>query len=418
MARSKFRDIRNGEKRRAGEGARKKYARKLLQVLEGDMREKGNTIDLIVTVNKADKDYLQRHIIEPNAKAGHYINNAGVLTFKSGLKFAKDIIEAWTYGNNSLAKSYPGTIDSVMSIEPASEVIAGPIRKSKKSLEQGWNLDFIGVPEAQRHGRGEGIKIAILDTGADYNHEEIKARYGKEKGVNFVNPGDDVMDRHGHGTHVSGTAAGKNVGIANKAQLYAVKILNDKGSGSDADIIAGIDWCITKGVDVINMSLGGPVYSYAFQEVCYAAAEHGLLVVAAAGNSGDRGEGESYPAAYDNVISVASIDENGERSYFSNKSITLDIAAPGESIYSSVPGGYASFDGTSMAAPHITGGVALLKSFMKNSHLEAIVKRTSTEPHGGRDRNDYGAGIVDLASAVRGNSRMKNTLKKIYRVLF
>lgn len=399
--------------------SRKRYAMNLVRKWENDRGKKNKSLDLMVTLDNNGKDVLQ-HLVEEYAKPGHYITNAGVLSFHSDLDFAKDLVYAWTEGRNSLASSYEGTISGIQSIEVSGKVRTGPLRKSRRKSGEGWNLEFIGVKEAQRFGRGEGIKIGIIDTGIDYNHKEISSRFGREKGVNIIDPSKDPVDGNGHGTHVAGTAAGKEVGIANKASLYAIKVLNDRGSGTESDVIAGMDWAISKGLDVVNMSLGGPGYTRAFQELCYAAAMKNMLVVAAAGNSGREGGGESYPAAYDNVISVASIGENGERSSFSNRSITLDIAAPGENIYSSVPdNGYDSYNGTSMASPHVAGSLALLMSFSKNNSLEALIKKTSGRPPAPYDRKLYGAGLLKTDEAARSNENAAvRMLKKVWKVLY
>jgi hypothetical protein len=250
-----------------------------------------------------------------------------------------------------------------------------PIRNIKKTEGLDWNLEDIQAYEAQEVTRGEKSLIGVIDTGVDYTHDELKERFGKDKGYDFVEDKEDPYDLNGHGTHVAGTVAGKKVGIANECTLLAYRVLDEDGSGSEADVIAAIEMAIDDNVDAINMSLGSPATSLPLQQVCSEAYKRGIFVAAAAGNDGN--SHYNYPASLDGVVSVAATTRNRKKAYFSNSNDMVDIAAPGVDIYSSLPDNdYGIFSGTSMATPHITALAALGKSLKKieAKELEGLLK--------------------------------------------
>ncbi len=176
-----------------------------------------------------------------------------------------------------------------------------------------WQVSYIGADVAHASGNlGTGVKVAILDTGMDYTHEDLDDNY--RGGYDFVFGDNDPFDDsyNSHGTHVAGIiAAEKNgmgvVGVAPEAELYAVKVLDGGGFGTEAWIIAGIEWAVSNGVDVINMSLSGPDRQ-GMWEACERAHSAGILLVAAGGNSLAGGGPVLYPAAYDSVIGVTGTD--------------------------------------------------------------------------------------------------------------
>ncbi|MFH1071839.1 MAG: S8 family peptidase [Nanoarchaeota archaeon] len=305
-------------------------------------------------------------------------------------KYASCIAELLPTTLHFLPEQFAGIEDRV------NKDIAGLSPKPDNYI---WNLMNIGVPAAHQLTKGRGAKVLVIDTGADYKHQELMERFDPaELGWNFVDSTPDPMDKHGHGTHVSGTIAGTSVGVAPEAQLYAACCLNENGSGTTADIISGIEYGIDKRVHFISMSLGSPFPLAAMAEVCKAAYTHGIAVIAAAGNDGSIGQ-PSYPAGYPGVIGVAAVNRDNHLAEFSNINETNDISAPGVDIYSAVPRqGFSYLSGTSMATPHVTGSLSLVKSLhpeLQAKMLEEILTHPDCVQHIGDDYPDaFGAGLV------------------------
>ncbi|MGC9308868.1 MAG: S8 family serine peptidase, partial [Thermoplasmatota archaeon] len=227
---------------------------------------------------------------------------------------------------------------------------------------------------------GDGVDVAVIDTGIDYTHPDLDANYAG--GYDFANGDDDPKDDNGHGTHCSGTIAAEDngegvIGMAPYANILAVKALDKRGSGSISDICAGIDWAVNNGAEVISMSLGiGSSYD-TLKNSCDNAYASGVLLVAASGNDGDGDASTdevSYPAAYSSVIAVGATDSDDNIASFSSSGPHLELGAPGVDIYSTMPTysvhlntglygysqNYDTMSGTSMACPHVSGGAALV----------------------------------------------------------
>lgn len=278
------------------------------------------------------------------------------------------------YGVRSCSRafesSYGSLLKNISSLDAASTFRSVPSPKQRGrnlfysvDFDGLWNLQNIGAYDAQSISSGEGVEIAIIDTGIDYTHPDLAQNFGSDKGYDFVRDTKDPRDMDGHGTHVAGTACSPTCGVSLDSRLYGIRVLDENGSGSESDIIAGIDYCIKKGYDVANLSLGSSNASRAFESVCRKAYDNGLVLVAAAGNEE---YGPDYPAAFgESVIAVAAVDSDNEHAEFSNVWDTNDISAPGVNIVSCrMGGGYTSMDGTSMATPHVTGCVALAASLL------------------------------------------------------
>jgi serine protease len=252
---------------------------------------------------------------------------------------------------------------------------------------QQWNLKRINAEQAWDHTRGKGVIVAVLDTGIAYEDHEDFRQVADLKGAKFVEGYDFVNgdthpnDDHGHGTHVAGTIAqvtnnGEGVaGVAPQATLMAVKVLDHFGSGSTAHIADAIRWASDHGAKVINLSLGGGGRSAVMANAVEYARAHGTVVVCAAGNGG-RGVVE-YPAAYPGSVAVGAVGPGGTKAPYSSWGKELDLAAPGgdksqgdgagivqNTIDPQDParGVYASYQGTSMATPHVAAVAALLWS--------------------------------------------------------
>lgn len=240
-----------------------------------------------------------------------------------------------------------------------------------------WGLQATKVVDTSYSGLG--IKVAVLDTGLDLNHPDFAGRVIRSR--SFIN-GEDVQDGNGHGTHCIGTACGPmdpptlpRYGVAYNAEIYAGKVLSNRGSGSDSGILAGIEWAVNNGCAVISMSLGAPTrpgdtYSPVYEKVGQRALKRGSLIIAAAGNESRRDRGEinpvGYPANAPTLMAVGALDNKLQMAYFSNGSVNLDggqvdIAAPGVDVYSTwpMPERYNTISGTSMATPHVAGIAAL-----------------------------------------------------------
>lgn len=297
---------------------------------------------------------------------------------------------------------------SVSSVDLSHLVRAYPTTRSPSAL---WNLARIGAHEAHQLSRGEHACVAIIDTGVSVDHPELALRFGELLGYNVISPDRPPTDRNGHGTHVAGIVAGESTGVAPGCTLYAVKVLGDNGSGSEADVIAGLEWALQAGADIANLSLGSSQASRAFEAMCRRCHEAGMHIVAAAGNDG---RGADYPAAFgESVIAVAAVDRDCRHADFSNIWRTNDISAPGVGITSSVPGGYESFSGTSMAAPHVAGSLAL--ALGTPSLEELLGDHCERLPWSGSDayRDVFGAGLVRadwLVRAARGGEKRKRLL--------
>lgn len=239
-----------------------------------------------------------------------------------------------------------------------------------------YGVRQLNAPEIWEKGEtGEDIVVAILDTGIDTEHPDLKDQI--IGGANFTGIGrkSDYTDKNGHGTHVAGTiAASMNgsgvIGVAPSAKLLICKVLGADGGGSYQGIIDGIrfaaNWRGPNGekVRVMNMSLGGPYNDPKLYRAILEAVSKGILIVVASGNEGDNDESSmeyGYPALYNECITVAACDENKQLAPFSNNSLQVDVIAAGVNVESTYPESqYAKLSGTSMAAPHITGVIALL----------------------------------------------------------
>lgn len=327
--------------------------------------------------------------------------------------------------NSKNSSSYETLLRDIISVDVSSECSIVPDTLEIKAdvyhnlkVDSLWNLRDIGAYEAQKQIAGKDVDIAIVDTGIDYNHPQLSSRFGDVKGYDFVDGDYDPMDKEGHGTHVSGTACSRNYGVSLESRLFGVRVLDENGSGSESDVIAGIEWCVKNNIDVINMSLGSTNASRAFESICNLAYDKGVIIVAAAGNES---YGPSYPAAFDeSVIAVAAIDQYNEHAEFSNIWQTNDISAPGVGIMSCYPeGGYRILNGTSMATPHVTGTIALALSLFKQDpyQIEDSLNRTAQPLESDWDYDNswvFGSGLI-RADKLIANIINDNRIRKAFR---
>jgi thermitase len=288
-----------------------------------------------------------------------------------------------------------------------------------------WNLPVIGTEQGWTVTRGtEEIEIAIVDTGVDLDHPDLRNRI--VKGYNVINEKTDPDDDNGHGTHVAGIIASEtdnNEGVAGMtwfSKIMPIKAMGAKGYGTTFDIAKGIVWAVDHGADVINLSLGNYQPSKVLEEAVRYAYQKNVVMVSAAGNDGS--DQPTYPSAYPEVLSVAAVDYNGNRASFSNYGDYIDIAAPGVYIPSTYFNKqYAALSGTSMAAPHVAGLAALIKSAnpdLKSSQVIRIIKNSAIDlGEQGKDI-EYGNGLIDVNSALQEATKKQPNISNQEKSLF
>lgn len=267
-----------------------------------------------------------------------------------------------------------------------------------------WGISRVNASFTWNNSTGKNVKIAVLDTGIGNSHPDLIV----SGGINLIGKSKNNKwnDDNGHGTHVAGIIAARNnsigvIGVAPDAQLYAVKVLDAYGNGYVSDIIEGIDWAVQNNMDIVSMSFGTMTYSQALNDATDNAYKAGVLLVAAAGNSGDgdlNTDNVLYPAKFDSVIAVSAIDYNNITPVWSSDGAEIELAAPGVNIYSTwLDGGYFNNSGTSMAAPFVSGVAALVKSknlSMAPQEIRSLLAYNAVDL-GDPDRDRiYGFGLV------------------------
>lgn len=232
--------------------------------------------------------------------------------------------------------------------------------------KSGWSITAFDLPKAWQHSQGEGVRIAVLDTGCDLDHPDLKNNL--LDGYNIIKPGTPPNDDQGHGSHVTGILVAENndigiVGVCPQAKVIPVKVLDKNGNGNLLNVAAGIKWAADNGAHLITMSLGAPIKIQQVRKAIQYAASKGVVTFCAAGNAGNTAE-VFYPANYPETIAIGAIGEDFKRADFSNTGQNLDFMAPGVDIFSTVPDNwYATLSGTSMACPFAVGVAALLLSY-------------------------------------------------------
>jgi thermitase len=298
------------------------------------------------------------------------------------------------------------TDPSVEWVEPNYQVWALETYPDDPTFPDQWWLSRVKAPAAWDYATGSSsITIAIVDSGVDYSHPELDGKV--IGGWDFVNGDADASDDNGHGTSVAGIAAAETnntIGIAGVswgARILPVKVLDWAGLGSYEDLAAGIIYATDAGAAVINLSLGGSAPSELLKQAIDYATSAGVMVIAASGNSGTAGV--LYPARYSSVIAVSATDSGNQVASFSNYGPEVDIAAPGENIFSTnIDQGYATRTGTSMAAPMVSGAAAILLGLPGNNAPSLVRQQLLTTavdipPYGKDSYSGYGLLQIDKA---------------------
>lgn len=261
-----------------------------------------------------------------------------------------------------------------------------------------WGITAVHARDANAITQGAGAVVCVVDTGIQSDHPDLLGNV--VGGENFVAQRGAVdstawADDNGHGTHVAGTIAALDnsigvVGVAPQVHLFAAKVLDKRGSGYMSDVAEGILSCLANHADVISMSLGSSSDSTLVHNAVIDAANAGLILVAAAGNESS---GVSYPAKYDEVLAVSAVDSNSNLASFSNTGPEVDFAGPGVSVLSTTKGSsYATYSGTSMATPHVSGVAALMVAAGKSQLLASDIGLSSEK---------QGAGLIDALATVQ-----------------
>jgi subtilisin family serine protease len=274
---------------------------------------------------------------------------------------------------------------------------------------QQWALTTLRAGEV---GTAAGQVVGVVDTGVDASHPDLAGVV--LPGTDIVSGGDGWTDPNGHGTHVAGIVAAVadngigGAGLAQGAQILPVRVMAADGSGWDSDAAEGMVWAVDHGATVINLSIGGPDPSPVMDTAVKYALGKGVPVVVAAGNEGDAGNPVEWPAADPGVIAVGAVDASGVRPAWSSTGSHLAVVAPGVRITSTVPvsaadpSGFATWDGTSMAAPFVSAAVALLRHAQPTLTVAGVRKRlmdTADDLGPPGFDPEYGAGRVDVVAA-------------------
>lgn len=328
-------------------------------------------------------------------------------------------------GNIALADVAPSEVASLIArleadprVEAAEPAAVARILFTPNDPKYGeqWHMTRAGAETAWEYACGQGVTVAVVDTGIAC-YDEAGFMKGTDlagtscvPGYNFVGKNDIAADDQGHGTHVAGTIAQTTnngigvAGLAHCAKLMPVKVLSARGWGTMADVAEGIRWAADHGAQVINLSLGAPVKSKVVENAVKYAYKKGVVVVAAAGNSG---KSVGYPAAYPGVIAVSATDKNDNIAWFSSRGPEVAIGAPGVGVTQQTvcEAGknkceqWGVFNGTSMASPHVAAAAALLvgQGITDPDSVRAVLESTATAKE---DTNLFGAGILEAGKAA------------------
>jgi subtilisin len=300
--------------------------------------------------------------------------------------------------------SAAGILKGIEGLKAMKQQAEEPAPTAPGAQETPWGIARVKAPAAWATSRGKGVKLVVIDTGIDMTHPELSGII--KGGWNAISTAATFNDDNGHGTHCAGTIAAKDddkgvVGVAPAIDLYGVKVLDENGSGTFDDVIAGMLWAVENKMEVASMSLGANSGNQALADTVEAMRKGGVILIAAAGNSG---RAVGYPAAYPGAIAIAASDSADKLASFSSRGPTVAAIAPGVNVKSTYMGGaYDTLSGTSMATPHVAGLTALYVATHKGASPEqarAALAAASTKLPGVPDIGQ-GAGLPTADKLVR-----------------
>lgn len=342
---------------------------------------------IITFKERIDEELLQQEAIEVHYTFPHY--HAAAITVTPDVK-------------RRLLQN-----DAVKAIETDSVV-------STNGQIVDWGFTEIEAAKTHKLGfTGKGVKIGIVDSGIDKTHPDLKIAGG----VSFVGAPTNYRDTNGHGTHVAGIIGARDndygmIGVAPDAELYAIKVIDDYGFGNNSDVVQGIEWAIKNKLDIINLSITTPQKSTIMELALNNAYEKGIIIVAAAGNNLKEfiePVDVLYPARFPTVIAVGAVDKKHKKTKFSYYGKSLEFVAPGEAIFSTyLPNSsnerYARSDGTSMAAPFVTGVAALYKEaypLLNNQQIRTLMQTNVIDLGAPGKDAQFGYGLIQAPKVVK-----------------
>ncbi|KZR57566.1 S8 family peptidase [Pseudobacillus badius] len=375
------------------------------------------------------------HIFPMDANANMISKKRAIVLFEE--KVDRQLLEDYTVDTDFVFSELPAaavelteTQKKMLEFQPGIHSVEYDQEVQQSAQRVEWGFKAVAADKRIPNTlSGKGVKVAILDSGIDKTHPDLQVAGGACYMTILQLDGckDSYNDDNGHGTHVAGIVAAKNndigvVGVAPGAQIYAVKVLNKLGDGTTSTMMAGVEWAIKNKMDIINISISSPLLDSNLQRMIQRAYNSGILVIAAAGNEGPPLTGEwssvQYPAKFPEVIAVSSIDSNRRHGELASVGKEVELAAPGENIYSTYPTamktmsgaqGYETLSGTSMASPYVTGLAALYKEkypTMTNSQIRALLQKNAIDL-GEKGRDVYfGFGLAQADKTPVGEASL------------
>lgn len=326
-------------------------------------------------------------------------------------KLKEKLDSAYIFKSNSLSatemEQYFAKDKSVEYVEPHYIVLQNEVNDTYY-LNYQWNLPAIGTEAGWNVTRGsKDVKIAVIDTGVDLDHPDLKRRL--VQGYNALTDTNNPDDDNGHGSHVAGIIASDTnngegmAGITWFNPIIPVKVMGSDGTGGSFYVAKGIHWAVDHGASIINLSLGLYESCELIEDSIRYALEKDVVIISAAGN--ENTSQPSFPAAYPGVLGVAAVNWDGTRAPFSNFGNYIDVAAPGVDIPSTFANGeYAALSGTSMAAPHVTALAGLIRSVnpkLNNKQVVDIITRSTQTTDQAVPNPYFGNGVIDNRKALR-----------------